>query len=83
MYCFLYLKHLLFLQCCKVDEEFGIDWDGPSCNVELEGVAVPQAQLQRELTAAEIDTLPNPDVTFTETVDTYCETVQQLSHLLG
>ncbi|KAI7810041.1 hypothetical protein IRJ41_020752, partial [Triplophysa rosa] len=66
----------------KVDGEFGIDWDGPSCSVKIEGVAVPQAQLQRERTAAEIDTLPNPGVVFTETVDTYCETLQQLSHLL-
>lgn len=78
----LYFKHLLFLQCFKVDGEFGIDWDGLSCSVEIEGVAVPQAQLQRELTAAEIDTLPNPEVLFTETLDTYCETPQQLSHLL-
>lgn len=66
-----------------MSEDFGIDWDGPSCSVEMDGVAVPQAQLQRELTAAEIDTLPNPNVIFTETVDAYCETVQLLTHLLG
>lgn len=50
--------------CCKVSEDFGIDWEGPSCSNEMEGVAVPQAQLQRELTAAEMDTLPSPDVLF-------------------
>lgn len=49
----------------------------------MKGVAVPQIQLQKELTAAEIDTLPNPNVIFPETVDAYCETVQLLTHLLG
>ncbi|XP_056100723.1 uncharacterized protein LOC143737598 [Siphateles boraxobius] len=66
----------------QASDDFGIDWEGP-CSNEMEGVAVPQALLQRELTVAEVDTLPSPNVLLTEAVDAYCETVLQLTRLFG
>ncbi|XP_076830250.1 uncharacterized protein LOC143476134 [Brachyhypopomus gauderio] len=65
----------------QVDENYGIDWDGPTRHTE-EGIEVPTVQLPRELTAEEVESLPNPHVPFSDAVATYCNTVNQINQLL-
>ncbi|KAL6459658.1 hypothetical protein MHYP_G00314170 [Metynnis hypsauchen] len=66
----------------QVDENYGIDWDGPPRCSEGE-IAVPEVQLPRELTAEEVESLPNSHVPFSDVVTTYCNTVNQISQLVG
>ena len=65
-----------------MDENYGIDWDGPTRCSE-EGIAVPEVQLPRDLTAEEVESLPNPNVPFSDVVATYCNTVNQINQLVG
>lgn len=65
-----------------MEADYGIDWDGPHEPDNLEGVAVPDVQLPRNLTAEETAGLPNRDVALMDAVDLYTATVAQLNEIL-
>ncbi|XP_065124067.1 uncharacterized protein [Paramisgurnus dabryanus] len=65
----------------QVDENYGIDWDGPPSH-DSDGVSVPEVALPRQLTEQELSTLPNPNVPFSDAIDIYYNTVTKLHQLL-
>lgn len=75
------LKHL-FLYFFKVDEDYGVDWDGPPAMEDANSISIPDVQLPRSLTAEEIAGLPNRDVPLNATVNVYNSTVEQLTEIL-
>ncbi|KAI7789825.1 hypothetical protein IRJ41_009953 [Triplophysa rosa] len=66
----------------QVDENYGIDWDGPPSHDEEDGVQVPEVTLPRQLTEEELGTLPNPNVPFSDAIETYYNTITKLHQLL-
>ena len=62
--------------------DYGIDWGGPYGFDDLGGqaqrVAVPQVQLQQQLTEENTARLPDPNVPFMDPLDIYTATLQQL-----
>ncbi|XP_076864538.1 uncharacterized protein LOC143516675 [Brachyhypopomus gauderio] len=66
-----------------VNAEYGIDWDGPHEVEDVDSLAVPDAQLPRDLTAEEIASLPNQHVSLTEAVDVYLLTIERLVEIFS
>ncbi|XP_051815608.1 LOW QUALITY PROTEIN: coiled-coil domain-containing protein 85A-like [Acanthochromis polyacanthus] len=60
--------------CTTVAADYGIDWTG-SHTPYPEGVTVPDAQLPRQLTQAEVTSLPDPAVPFSAALRAYMDTV--------
>ncbi|XP_030001829.1 uncharacterized protein LOC115427420 [Sphaeramia orbicularis] len=58
----------------QVADDYGVDWTGPH-NPYPDGVTVPDAQLPRQLTQAEIASLPDPDIPFSAALQAYMDTV--------
>lgn len=62
--------------------DYGIDWDGPYGYDDLGGggqiVEVPEVELQRDLTAEDMDRLPDPNVPFLDAPDIYMAMLQLL-----
>lgn len=75
------LKHLS-LYFFKVDEDYGVDWDGPHAMEDANSFSIPDVHLPRRLTAEEIAGLPNRDVPLNDTVNVYNSTVAQLTEML-
>lgn len=46
----------------KVDEDYGVDWDGPPAMKDANSISIPDEQLPCSLSAEEIAGLPNRDV---------------------
>ncbi|KAK7155993.1 hypothetical protein R3I94_006153 [Phoxinus phoxinus] len=65
----------------QVDENYGIDWDGPPSH-DNDGVPIPEVALPRQLTEEELSSLPNPNVPFSEAIDTYYNTITKINQLL-
>lgn len=66
----------------KVDEDYGVDWDGPHAMEDANSISIPDVHLPRRLTAEEIAGLPNRDVPLNDTVNVYNSTVAQLTEML-
>lgn len=64
----------------QVAADYGIDWTGPH-SLYPEGVTVPDAQLPRPLTQAEITSLPDPAVPFSAALRAYMDTVHFLKDI--
>lgn len=58
----------------QVADDYGIDWTGPH-NPYPVGVTVPDAQLPRQLTQAEVASLPDPHIPFSAALQAYMDTV--------
>lgn len=71
-----------FHSLTQVDQNYGIDWDGTPSHDEEDGVQVPEVRLPRQLTEGELGTLPNPNVPFSEAIETYYNTITKLHQLL-
>ncbi|CAL8235713.1 unnamed protein product [Boreogadus saida] len=66
---------------CQVHDECRVDWRGPERPV-TDGVHIPELELPRALSVAELATLPNPAVPLPETIPIYIETVRILREIL-
>ncbi|KAK9978908.1 hypothetical protein ABG768_020644 [Culter alburnus] len=64
-----------------VDDEYGVDWDGPHAMEDADNISIPDAELPRHLTAEETASLPNREVPLNEAVDAYLSTVAQLTQI--
>ncbi|CAM4596758.1 unnamed protein product [Leuciscus chuanchicus] len=51
----------------QVDEDYGVDWDGPHAMEDANSISIPDVQLPHRLTAEEIAGLPNRDVPLNDT----------------
>ncbi|CAL9683134.1 unnamed protein product [Knipowitschia caucasica] len=66
----------------QTDSEYGIDWEGPY-GYHPEGIQIPDIQLQRDLTADELQQLPDPNgCSFSGCLNVYRDTVALLRELL-
>ena len=65
-----------------MDTEYGIDWESPH-GYHHEGVTVPEVQLPRLLTEAEMQRLPNPHGSFSNVLNRYSETVVMLTDIFA
>lgn len=65
-----------------MNDDYGIDWNGPHGMEDADSVVIPDVQLQRDLTAEEIASLPKWDVSLNNTVNVYSSTVEQLTEML-
>lgn len=63
-------------QLPQVDENYGIDWDGPPSH-DNDGVQNPEVALPRQITKEELGSLP-----FSEAIDTYYNTITKIHQLL-
>lgn len=66
----------------KVEEDYGIDWDGPHEH-KATGLPFPEVVLAQDLTAEETAGLPNRDVSLMDAVDVYTATVEQLMDIFA
>ncbi|KAJ8270423.1 hypothetical protein GJAV_G00114410 [Gymnothorax javanicus] len=69
----------------EVQDDYGIDWEGPYSYQDLQGdqIQVPEVQLPRSLTAEELARLPDPSVPLTDAVDLYVATLEELRQSLS
>ncbi|XP_057692850.1 uncharacterized protein LOC130916270 isoform X1 [Corythoichthys intestinalis] len=65
----------------EVAADYGIDWTGPHPS-NTEGVTVPDAQLPRQLTEAEVASLPDPAVPLSASLQAYMQTVYIVKEIL-
>lgn len=68
-----------------MDDNYGIDWSGP-CDPgeDAAGIQVPEIELSRQLSQAELDRLPHPDNTENDYgVHLYLQTLEVLTTLLN
>lgn len=67
-----------------MDDNYGIDWLGPSDPGDAANIQVPEIQLSRQLSQAELDQLPHPDNTENDYgVHLYLQTLDVLTTLLN
>lgn len=66
---------------CKVDDDYGVDWDGPHAVEDADSISIPDVELPRDLTAEELAGLPNREMTLNEAIDAYMSTVAQLTEI--
>lgn len=64
----------------QVADDYGIDWTGPH-NPYPVGVTVPDAQLPRQLTQAEVALLPDPHIPFSAALQAYMDTVNVIEDI--
>ncbi|KAL3975254.1 PH-interacting protein [Sarotherodon galilaeus] len=62
----------------QVDEDYGVDWTGPHNHRPSNEITIPEIQLPRALNEGELAVLPNNNVSLSQALDAYCETVQSL-----
>lgn len=62
----------------QVDEDYGVDWTGPHNHRPSNEITIPEIQLPRALSERELAVLPNNNVSLSQALDAYCETVQSL-----
>ncbi|KAL3978152.1 dystonin [Sarotherodon galilaeus] len=62
----------------QVDEDYGVDWTGPHNHRPSNEITIPEIQLPRALNERELAVLPNNNVSLSQALDAYCETVQSL-----
>ncbi|KAL2096844.1 hypothetical protein ACEWY4_006051 [Coilia grayii] len=65
-----------------VDMEYGEDRDGPPGH-HAERVAIPEVQLPRQLTEAEVQSLPDPQGSLSDALAAYTDTVARIQTILG
>lgn len=75
-----YLLTVALFCCFKVDMEYGIDCQDPLGH-HLEGVMVPEVQLMRPLTEAELQRLPDPLGAFSSVLNVYMGSIEALSSI--
>ncbi|KAF1389905.1 hypothetical protein PFLUV_G00052430 [Perca fluviatilis] len=76
------LNHKEGQDVSQVDEDYGVDWEGPHTPC-ASFVSVPEIQLLRPLSEHELAALPNCNVPFGEALAVYIETVQTLKGMLN
>lgn len=62
----------------QVDEDYGVDWTGPHNHRPSNEITIPEIQLPRALNERDPAVLPNNNVSLSQALDAYCETVQSL-----
>lgn len=62
----------------QVDEDYGVDWTGPHNHHPSNEITIPEIQLPRALNEWDPAVLPNNNVSLSQALDAYCETVQSL-----
>ncbi|RXN38229.1 hypothetical protein ROHU_001313 [Labeo rohita] len=64
-----------------VDDDYGVDWDGPHAVEDADSISIPDVELPRDLTAEELAGLPNWEMPLNEAIDAYMSTVAQLTEI--
>ncbi|KAA0706219.1 hypothetical protein E1301_Tti016287 [Triplophysa tibetana] len=64
-----------------VDDDYGVDWDGPPAVEDADCISIPDVELPRRLTAEELAGLPNREMALNEAIDAYMSTVAQLTEI--
>ncbi|XDV26349.1 hypothetical protein PO909_030093 [Leuciscus waleckii] len=64
-----------------VDDDYGVDWDGPHAVEDADSISIPDVELPRDLTAEELAGLPNREMPLNEAIDAYMRTVAQLTEI--
>lgn len=66
---------------CKVDDDYGVDWDVPHAVEDADSISIPDVELPRDLTAEELAGPPNREMPLNEAIDAYMSTVAQLTEI--
>ncbi|XP_039884348.1 uncharacterized protein LOC120731420 isoform X1 [Simochromis diagramma] len=62
----------------QVDEDYGVDWTGQHNHRPSNEITIPEIQLPRALNERGLAVLPNNNISLSQALDAYCETVQSL-----